>query len=665
MLAPPPVPREGPSQAETAITPRAGAIAGAAFLGTLALVLVADRSLFDASLHEVLDWAANSLRVQEARHLELLTGNYSRVGFHHPGPAFLYVLAAGEALFHGWLGWVRSPVTGQALAAGLLAAAWMALVARELVRATGSRAIGLAASAAFLAITSARDVQYLVSIWFPYLYYLPFAVFTLAIARLASGRTDSLVPLCLSASFLVHGHASFIAIVAIMGTGALVAHFFAAGEWRAAGTRPYALLLWRRERRALITCLAVIALALLPIALDTVLHFPGEVPKYLGYRSGSAGNPWGPTLAFLSWFWGAERVFPILLAALATALLAIPATTRGIAIAIALATLATGFYAKTAIDHLALKYIGFYYFAAAALFGSALVALALRRLPVPQAASCAVTVAVALAIALRHLAPSNVSHDESVPLLAKAMREAPAHPVALDLDMGHDWQRLWGLVVGIGLESTRAGERSMCVNANWHILFTRRLRCTEEDLRSGYRMFATTAPLAPDARPGVLQRDGITFRPIALEAARPASEWLFTLAHPANLPLLVAGWSGPERDFTWSVGPVSIVELPMDKREAVRLTFVAGAYLPREDSTQSAEVWVNGVARGRLDFTAKANHAARSVDVPADGLGADGKLRIELRVRAPLSPAAAGQSTDPRPLGLSLRAISAQPAATR
>jgi hypothetical protein len=62
---------------------------------------------------ELGDFAANSLLIQKAKSLSLFTGNYSCVGFNHPGPTILYVLTAGEVFFFDWtpLPVLRFPVS--------------------------------------------------------------------------------------------------------------------------------------------------------------------------------------------------------------------------------------------------------------------------------------------------------------------------------------------------------------------------------------------------------------------------------------------------------------------------------------------------------------------------------------------------------------------------
>src|SRR5262245_55828708 len=60
--------------------------------GVFALLLVGRNwALFTTPNVEEGDAAANSILVDNAKHFGQLVGNYSRLGFHHPGPGFLYV----------------------------------------------------------------------------------------------------------------------------------------------------------------------------------------------------------------------------------------------------------------------------------------------------------------------------------------------------------------------------------------------------------------------------------------------------------------------------------------------------------------------------------------------------------------------------------------------
>src|SRR5258708_30939679 len=103
------------------------------WVGTFAvlagLLLIRSSFLFTTRLYETADEADNSILVIQAQHFTLLHGNYSREGFFHPGPAYLYVMAAGQWLFHDATHLVPTPWNGQLIAILLLNSALLATVA--------------------------------------------------------------------------------------------------------------------------------------------------------------------------------------------------------------------------------------------------------------------------------------------------------------------------------------------------------------------------------------------------------------------------------------------------------------------------------------------------------------------------------------------------------
>ena len=198
-------------------------LAGGVFLVVALLMLAGWLPATSKLLFEYGDLAANTLLVLDAKRSILLTGNYSRVELNHPGPAYFYVMAAGEFLFHDLLHLTPSPMGGQMLGTAALNAGWLSLLWFLLARFSRSAGAATSGLAAFVAYTLLNEPEFLFGIWMPFLYFAPFAVFVLALARVTSGRLDALVPLALAAGFLVHGHASFIAIVGLMIViGALV-----------------------------------------------------------------------------------------------------------------------------------------------------------------------------------------------------------------------------------------------------------------------------------------------------------------------------------------------------------------------------------------------------------------------------------------------------------
>jgi len=60
-----------------------------------AVLLLINRALFRLRLIETGDLATILYQVRDAKRFHELLGNYSRWGFHHPGPGFMYVLALG------------------------------------------------------------------------------------------------------------------------------------------------------------------------------------------------------------------------------------------------------------------------------------------------------------------------------------------------------------------------------------------------------------------------------------------------------------------------------------------------------------------------------------------------------------------------------------------
>src|SRR6202012_5916255 len=100
----------------------------APFAIVLAVLVIRSRFLFAAAFYEQGDAGANSILIQQALHGTLLIGNYSREGFNHPGPAFLYVQAAGQWLLAGGAHLVPRAWNAHVLAVFTLNSAFVAIV---------------------------------------------------------------------------------------------------------------------------------------------------------------------------------------------------------------------------------------------------------------------------------------------------------------------------------------------------------------------------------------------------------------------------------------------------------------------------------------------------------------------------------------------------------
>ena len=149
------------------------------------------------------DEGVNSLLVIRAEHFSQLTGNYSRVGFHHPGAALIYMLTAGEVVFHNLMHIAPSFYNAQILGVTVYSVTLLVLTAGALGRLARSRWVGTVAVAAGFLFMSA--FPWLSAVWFPYLYAPAFLAFTVAAALVAAGRTRELPLAALAGGILVHG----------------------------------------------------------------------------------------------------------------------------------------------------------------------------------------------------------------------------------------------------------------------------------------------------------------------------------------------------------------------------------------------------------------------------------------------------------------------------
>lgn len=257
--------------------------------------LIRNRTLFTTAQHPISDQAVNTLLVNRAIRFDQFVGNYSRVGFHHPGPALLYVLGWGQLLFRDVLHVVPDAYNGQVVGAIVYSAVLMALTLVSVYRLTGSRAATAVAFGVIFLFAAQNSVMG--DVWFPFLYTPAFLLFLVAGAGVTAGRTRELPSFVVACGLLVHGHISFTMFVAL--TGAL-----AAGGWLFVhrGDRRAEL---RAHRRATIGAAVALAVFALPIVVNTVVHYPGEWPAYLRYvrHAQRAPRTFGQILHFGSQYW--------------------------------------------------------------------------------------------------------------------------------------------------------------------------------------------------------------------------------------------------------------------------------------------------------------------------------------------------------------------------
>jgi hypothetical protein len=334
-----------------------------AFALSVTVAFVRQRTLFTVVDYPWSDQSVNGLSVLHAEHFQQLVGNYSRVGFRHPGPALFYMLAAGEVLFHQVLRVAAGPYNGQVLMVSVYVSLGVALSTLVLYRATRSRgaaALTFALTFFFVARNGLFGLD-----WFPNLYMTAFLVFVVSAAAVAAGYTRELPIYAAASGTLVHGHVSFILFVAVttLCASALWLHRYRGG--------------WRTEldahRRGWLGASAILALFLLPLVLDLLLHFPGQWPSYAHYvlhgehDPRSAAQVWD----FFAHFWkatGFTAVVPVLALVLGVGLAGTDPRRerrRFLLVAylvLALQSLLTLYYLVRGVDRLELSYVYVAYF---------------------------------------------------------------------------------------------------------------------------------------------------------------------------------------------------------------------------------------------------------------------------------------------------------------
>ncbi|WP_117209370.1 hypothetical protein [Allorhizocola rhizosphaerae] len=446
----------------------------AAFAVLLGMLVIRNWFLFSAPLYELGDTGANSIIVGQAKHFDLLVGNYSRQGFNHPGPAYFYLQAFGEWLFHDTLKIVPTPWNGQLFTLYALNAFMFATV----VTIIGGRR-GPWVLLALIALIALQP-QIINNAWMPFLYVPTFMLFLVACASVASGRPTYLWAVALAGGFLAHGHAVFLMFVPVVA--GVAAFLFIRGR----GFR------WREWLPAL----GIVAVFLFPMVLNTVLHWPGEFGKYVGYGSSSraGGNPILHAVGYVAWYWWPTKSVPVaLMGVLPVAALIYGATRvkdpfvrRGLW----LSAVVTGlfvFYAYAGIDYLGDPYMGFFYWAVPLFFAAAVTIGAVDRFRGPGWAvqwAPLVLVAVVMAVVPGFRTITN-DNDPAVPATLAALESrAAGRPIVVEIggsDIGPE-------LPGLAKWAQREGIRMCVLDPHWQFITTSQFICTDADVVQGFRV---------------------------------------------------------------------------------------------------------------------------------------------------------------------------------
>lgn len=279
-----------------------------------AVLLNNAQPIFRSSHYEMNDLAANSLQIFQAKHFHLLLGNYSRFGFYHPGPAFFYIYAAGEALFYDDLHWVPTPFNAQLIALYALSAfffsATLNVIGRRLESTARKWFLGLALLLAawhFGAVGKFYGHDGLFFIWPPCVLIFPFLCLLVTGASVACGGGRDLPLMTLAASFLVHGHAVMplfvVPISWLVYLGLLL--------WSRRGGSGEGSWPWKVFPRQHWLAGAIIVLFLAPIVIDMIGSNPSNLRLIVDHLQSSSGErkEWLRSVLYFLHF-GAYAAYP-------------------------------------------------------------------------------------------------------------------------------------------------------------------------------------------------------------------------------------------------------------------------------------------------------------------------------------------------------------------
>ena len=497
------------------------------FAVLLTILLVRNRFLFTTKFYEQGDAAANSIRIEQAMHFTLLIGNYSREGFSHPGPAYMYVQAFGQWLFQYGLHVVPTAWNAHLLAVFVLNSALLALVVTMVYGWTRSLRAATACLAV-IGIFGAVHPPAINSDWMPYMYVVMYCVFLVAAASVAAGHVRDAWIFALTGWFLIHGHACFLFIVPVIAAAVIAVLAWPHRRTPAVSLRRFL----RHERRAWIPVVAISALFVLPIVINLALHWPGDFGKYFAYsKSGQAGGHSAMQIArYALWFWWPYRhawAVPLVLYAAAIAgprtarvparvLARVPARVlarvpargglrRFLLMLLAInvvSSVAVGLYAAAGIDFLNQYYIAYFYWSAP------LLALLVIAVGVSQALGVRTGTALAAAGAVAALAvfalvpgmrTSTEDTDSGLPhAVAVLAARSPGREIVLSIQ-----HQAWIDTTGFLVQAERARVRACVDEPYWTFMMTRQFICTPQQAAGGVR-YTFDSPHAPSSTPVLL-----------------------------------------------------------------------------------------------------------------------------------------------------------------
>ncbi|WP_159718942.1 hypothetical protein [Geminicoccus flavidas] len=613
------------------------------------------------------DVAADMLLIERAQHDWLLIGHYSRFGFNHPGPFFLYLRYLAEVLSgHAF----PSPYSAHLLAIIAINSIFVGIAATTVAALLDTRrgtAVIVAATTVLVLLVQDNGVGILAHPWIPFQLVAPFLAFILLLAGTAQGRLWMLPAASLCGGALVHG---YWPLVPFVGLPWLLALACGSIQYRRRDPRQAGL-----PAAPFAISAGIIALFVAPLLLDMVINPPGNlvmlwnVTRAITPANGASASE---VAAFVLQFWkpalpayselAVSTVSPILWAAavIGSAVMFRHREARAVVLYVvavtALMTLLLALYAWRAPGPL-YPFIAEFYLGAPLAVVAIAVAAGIKVAMRWASQSVGIVVAVfGIGLAFQGAFTTPNQHVAGIRELSdgvvKDLRARAGDAVRIKFE---DHQH-WVFVTGLLLDLERADIRA-CVEApHLTVMFTPERVCTRSTPGQSYVLIASSA---------CADKCIVRSESLGLGLATPAEVPPYLLGqlldfspdHDTSRPYRASGWSIPDLDGTFSNAPEAELILPvqLETNAPLQLQAQAWSFVAKELPRQEIEILVNGRFVTRWEFTLADARGERTATIPAEVARLQEPLSIVFRMPNATSPLSLGLSMDARQLGIGLQ----------
>ncbi len=259
----------------------------------------------DADILPVGDFAANDILIYRAKDFSLFHGNYSRIGFFHPGPFFLQGMALVEILFYDWIPFLKNYYSAQVLFALFLFALSFSVLGYTISRIVQSRLAGCLGSMLLLVFVLVNKacintsvpvhVLWMLFPWPPFLYLFTAVLLVCSLVNTFFVSRRWVNVALVAAVALVHGHASFIGLVPVYLVVFLASYILMQGAFpgrETTGTSFFGNMhlaveeIWSIIRANAVWLAGLSIVLLAPVAIHYI-QYPDDILKVFTYSASS------------------------------------------------------------------------------------------------------------------------------------------------------------------------------------------------------------------------------------------------------------------------------------------------------------------------------------------------------------------------------------------